>query len=173
KGEACHCTNYRMIHPHRRFKDEFGVMVNDTLTTCGWHAKSCVASLHGDAVVPITTANEGALCNECLITKGHPQHTTIFAAPGVRTNDRNDKRGDDQDADNFMVWNKWFIKGPGRLRQLVLQPRHPNAPLSEPPAGLRPIAIYKTPPPPPPLLSVANFRKRLALSRWQVRCFGE
>lgn len=30
KGEQCTCTNYRMEHPHRLFKDEFGVLVRRT-----------------------------------------------------------------------------------------------------------------------------------------------
>lgn len=28
KGEALTCTNYRMEHPHRLYRDEFGVMVS-------------------------------------------------------------------------------------------------------------------------------------------------
>lgn len=42
------------------------LQVNDTLATCGWHASHCVSIVHGDDLVMISTANEGALCNECL-----------------------------------------------------------------------------------------------------------
>lgn len=31
KGEQCTCTNYRMEHPHRVFKDELGVLVRTIL----------------------------------------------------------------------------------------------------------------------------------------------
>lgn len=27
KGEACTCTNYRMEHPHRLFRDDVGALV--------------------------------------------------------------------------------------------------------------------------------------------------
>ncbi|CBJ33282.1 C2H2 zinc finger protein [Ectocarpus siliculosus] len=86
KGEQCFCTNNRMVHPHRLFKDEFGVLIHDTLATCGWHATRCVSNSHGDDPVVISTANEGALCNECLVqlTKGPIRNTTAFGAPGVR-----------------------------------------------------------------------------------------
>lgn len=41
--------------------------IHDTLATCGWHATHCVSNTHGDDPVVISTANEGALCNECLV----------------------------------------------------------------------------------------------------------
>lgn len=42
------------------------IQVHDTLATCGWHASHCVSIVHGDDPIVISTANEGALCNECL-----------------------------------------------------------------------------------------------------------
>ncbi|CAM9159035.1 unnamed protein product [Discosporangium mesarthrocarpum] len=177
KGGQCYCTNLRMIHPHRKFRDEFGAMVSDSLTTCGWHARFCVAKCHGDTAVAITTANEGALCNECLAqtTNGPVKITTVFGAPGVRLTDGGQQKQADSDIESSTVrkvervWNKWFTKGPGRLRRLALRPRHENAPDSEPPRGLRDPAEYTPPPPPPPFPTLAYFKRHLALAHWQVK----
>eukprot|EP00752_Nemacystus_decipiens_P013794 g12246.t1 len=176
KGEHCTCTNYRMEHPHRVFKDEFGVLVHDTLATCGWHATRCVSNTHGDDPAVISTANEGALCNECLVqlTKGPIRNTTAFGAPGVRF--KNKRAGTaDTDAggggEEFLAWNKWFTKGPGRARKRALRPRHPQAPPGLPPAGLRPPAEYVPPPPPPPVFSMANWRRQKKLAKWRMAAF--
>ncbi|CAM9950179.1 unnamed protein product [Scytosiphon promiscuus] len=172
KGEQCTCTNYRMEHPHRLFKDEFGVLIHDTLATCGWHATRCVSNAHGEDPAVISTANEGALCNECLVTKGPIRNTTAFGAPGVRFKN---KRVGSADTDpgaageEFLAWNKWFTKGPGRARKGVMRPRHPQAPPGMPPAGLRPPAIFVPPPPPPPVFSMANFRRQKTLAKWRLR----
>lgn len=41
--------------------------IHDTLATCGWHATRCVSDAHGDHPAVVSTANEGALCNGCLV----------------------------------------------------------------------------------------------------------
>ncbi|CAM9504447.1 unnamed protein product, partial [Ectocarpus fasciculatus] len=174
KGEQCFCTNNRMVHPHRLFKDEFGVLIHDTLATCGWHATRCVSNAHGDDPVVITTANEGALCNECLVqlTKGPIRNTTAFGAPGVRFKNKRVGSGDTDSGaggDEFLAWNKWFIKGPGRARKSAIRPRHPQAPPGLPPAGLRPPTAFVPPPPPPPVFSMANFRRQQRLAKWRLQ----
>ncbi|CAN0573757.1 unnamed protein product, partial [Ectocarpus sp. 12 AP-2014] len=148
--------------------------IHDTLATCGWHATRCVSNAHGDDPVVISTANEGALCNECLVqrTKGPVRNTTAFGAPGVRFKN---KRVGSADTDpgaggeEFLAWNKWFIKGPGRARKSAIRPRHPQAPPGLPPAGLRPPTAFVPPPPPPPVFSMANFRRQQKLAQWRVR----
>eukprot|EP00903_Cladosiphon_okamuranus_P016056 g14823.t1 len=174
KGEQCTCTNYRMEHPHRVFKDDLGVLIHDTLATCGWHATHCVSNTHGDDPVVISTANEGALCNECLVqlTKGPIRNTTAFEAPGVRFKNKRAGTADNDPGgggEEFLAWNKWFTKGPGRARKRAIRPRHPQAPSALPPAGLRPAAEYVPPPPPPPVFSMANLRRQKKLAKWRLR----
>lgn len=60
-------ANMKHFHFHFVFPSEpYRLQVHDTLATCGWHASHCVSIVHGDEPVAISTANEEALCNECL-----------------------------------------------------------------------------------------------------------
>lgn len=53
--------------------------IHDTLATCGWHATRCVSKTHGDDPVVISTANEGALCNECLVQVSDAKEGTTLS----------------------------------------------------------------------------------------------
>ena len=64
--------------------DQYGAVVPDLLRTCAYHAVTCVGD-HGDRVVKIKIANEGAFCNECYIHhhKRQPAPIGEFQIPGV------------------------------------------------------------------------------------------
>ena len=81
------CNNAKLVHPWRRYKDEFGAEVPEQLSYCHFHAKFCLDpnKNHGDHLVKIKEPNEFALCNECYVQKQKrpPPKLPKFRIPGV------------------------------------------------------------------------------------------
>ena len=87
------CNNAKLVHPWRRYKDEFGAEVPEQLSYCHYHAKFCLDpnKNHGDHLVKIKEPNEYALCNECYVQKQKrpPPKLPTFRIPGTTRAARN------------------------------------------------------------------------------------
>jgi hypothetical protein len=69
-NRPCLCLNPRFLHPYRTVQDDLGMVVPEVLSTCAWHAVACVGTAHANPPAPaVSTPNEYALCNECLVEK--------------------------------------------------------------------------------------------------------